>query len=253
MYSPKIVTTSWDDGDPNDIRIAELLSSKGLPATFYIPMVGYREGKRIEDCELRAMSSEGFEIGGHTISHRSLPRLSPKELDCDVRVCKQMLEQIMGREVPVFCYPNGRYNAGVIRCVKNAGYRGARTTRMLSLTTQFRPFEMPTSLQAYPHSRSAYVKNQGRAKSISGLVRYSAELKQFKRWVDLGKHLFNQVLENGGIWHLYGHSWEINALGLWDDLYEIVDYISHRADVIYATNGQLLSELPATTFDKTLR
>jgi hypothetical protein len=152
-----------------------------------------------------------------------------------------MLEQKLGREVLMFCYPNGRYNAEALRCVKKAGYVGARTTRMLSLRTQFPPFEMPTSVQAYPHSSLTYLKNQGRAKSISGLVKYLTELRRFEKWVDLGKRLFDEVLQHGGIWHIYGHSWEIDELGIWEDLSEMLDYVAHRKGVTYATNGQLLS------------
>jgi hypothetical protein len=55
----------------------------------------------------------------------------------------------------------------------------------------------------------------------------------------LGKQLFDEVLEDGGIWHLYGHSWEIEELGIWDDLLEMLDYVSHHSNVTYLTNGQL--------------
>src|SRR2546430_8764527 len=37
-------------------------------------------------------------------------------------------------------------------------------------------------------------------------------------WIDVGKKLFDEVLLKGGVWHLYGHSWEIQELGLWDQL-----------------------------------
>jgi hypothetical protein len=68
-------------------------------------------------------------------------------------------------------------------------------------------------------------------------------LRQFKDWVELGKQLFRQVLEQGGVWHLYGHSWEIEELGIWGDLREMLDYVSNRQGVSYVTNGQLLSLL----------
>jgi peptidoglycan/xylan/chitin deacetylase (PgdA/CDA1 family) len=241
VSKPRVVTTSWDDGDPRDLRIAELLRSRDLRGTFYVPIVGYQGKKTLATTDLRALSSADFEIGAHTVSHKSLRRLSPTKLDYEVRTCKQMLEQTLGRGVLMFCYPNGRYDAAVIRQVKNAGYQGARTTRMLWLGTEFLPFEMPTSLQAYPHPSRSYLRNLGRARNIPGLLSYITELSGFKSWVDLGKRLFNQVLEHGGIWHLYGHSWEIDELGIWGDLHEMLDHVSHRKEVSYLTNGQLLS------------
>lgn len=33
-----IVTTSWDDGHPSDLKLAELLKRYDVPATFYIPI-----------------------------------------------------------------------------------------------------------------------------------------------------------------------------------------------------------------------
>jgi hypothetical protein len=55
--------------------------------------------------------------------------------------------------------------------------------------------------------------------------------------------MFNRVLEHGGIWHLYGHSWEVDQLGIWPDLTEMLDYVSHRDGVAYVTNSRLLSTM----------
>jgi len=239
MGDLKVVSTSWDDGDPNDLRIAELLRSKALPGTFYVPINAYQGKNRLETSELRMLCSEGFEIGAHTVGHKDLSKLSERDLVHEIRDCKDILEQSLGERVVMFCYPNGRYNAAVTRQVEEAGYVGARTTRMLSVTTEFRTFEMPTTVQAFPHKGLAYIRNQGRARSVSGLTKYLLECRRLVHWVDLGKQLFNDVLRHGGIWHLYGHSWEIEELGIWNELTEMLDYVSGRADVKYATNGQL--------------
>lgn len=236
----RVVTTSWDDGDPSDIKIGDLLRSRGLAGTFYVPITGYQGRKILAPADLRAFSSQGFEIGAHSLSHKILTSLSREELVRDVAKCKEMLEEIVDREVPMFCYPKGRYDRNIIKELKQAGYKGARTTRMLSLDTDFVAFEMRTTLQAYPHQKMAYVRNLGRARNIPGLVGYLSELRHFRSWVELGKQLFDQMLKRGGIWHLYGHSWEIEQLGIWDDLQEMLDYVNNHAGVIYATNGQLL-------------
>ena len=241
MHNLKIVTTSWDDGDPKDIRIAELLRSLGLTGTFYVPIRGYKGMNTLTDRDLRALRAEGLEIGAHSVSHKSLSKLNEEDLGHEVQDCKQILEQSLGEQVLMFCYPNGRYNGSVIRNVQGAGYKGARTTQMLSLKTDFQPFEMPTTVQAYPHPRMAYLRNLGRARSISGLVRCMTQCRRSQTWVDIGKQMFDHVLEHGGVWHLYGHSWEVDQLGIWSDLAELLKHVSHRKDVIYATNGDLLS------------
>jgi hypothetical protein len=116
---------------------------------------------------------------------------------------------------------------------------------MFATGNNFRPFEMPTTLQAFPHCRTNYFRNLCRAKNVSGLWRLSTEFRAVPSWIDLGKRLFNQVLEYGGIWHLYGHSWEIDDLKMWSQVTQMLDYVSHREEVLYLTNGELLSLLNA--------
>ena len=247
MPKPTIVTTSWDDGDPKDARIADLLGSRGLKGTFYVPLNGYAGRRTIDNATLKTLCLDGFEIGAHSVSHISLSKLNGTALSHEVRDCKSTLEQAIGSQVTMFCYPNGRYNSAVIREVEGAGYQGARTTQMLSSHFNFKPFQMPTTVQAYPHLRTAYFRNLGRAKNVLGLAKAVTKLRGSRTWVELGKHLFKGVLEQGGIWHLYGHSWEIDQLGIWDDLEEMLDYVSHHEGVIYATNSQLLSLLNGVT------
>lgn len=247
MPKLSIVTTSWDDGDVKDLQVAEILRFRGLGGTFYVPITPYKGRPALDPADLRSLSSGGFEVGAHGLSHESLPRLTAHELVRDVSNCKRILEETLGEEVLMFCYPRGRYNASVVRCLRDAGYRGARTTRMLATEPNFSPFEMPTTLQAYPHSRSAYLRNLARAQRIRAFYGYVTRLIRVDSWVELGRRLFDFVLREGGIWHLYGHSWEIEKLGLWEDLRSILDYVCKREEVFYMTNRDVLALLQANT------
>ena len=236
----RIVTTSWDDGDRQDLRLAEVLRSRHVRGTFYIPIQPYLGRPPLTHGELRTLSSEGFEIGAHGYSHKHLWKLSDQELAAEINPCKPILEDILGTEVRMFCYPRGRYDANVIRMVKAAGYLGARTVRMLSTSSEFDVFEVPTTVQAVPHPRFSYLKNMARARKIEAFQVSLAQITRLGNWVELGKRLFDSVLENGGIWHLWGHSWEIEALGLWKDLEEILNYVSNRQGVTYVPNCDLI-------------
>lgn len=235
----RIVTTSWDDGDKADLKVADLLHSRGISGTFYIPISPYQSRPALDHAELRLLSSEGFEIGAHGFSHRLLWGLTPEELASEINPCKPILEDIIGMEVGMFCYPRGRYDSEVVRALETAGYRGARTVRMLTTSTQFNRFEMPTTLQVFPHRTSAYLRNIVRSQfcGMQNCLSYSLKLGN---WVELGKSLFDSILESGGVWHLYGHSWEIDELNLWGELRQVLDYVSGRAGVTYIPNGQLL-------------
>jgi peptidoglycan-N-acetylglucosamine deacetylase len=246
MQNLKIVTTSWDDGDPSDLMVAEVLRSRGLTGTFYVPIIGYDGRLTLDPGHLRSLRSGDFEVGGHGTSHNILTHLDPKEIAREVRICKSRLEDILGDPVRMFCYPKGRYSARVVRHVREAGYQGARTSHMLATKLNFDPFEMPVSLQAYPHKQSDYLKNNLHAQSIRGLFDYTVHLSRIASWPELGKTLFDRVLQEGGIWHLYGHSWMIQELNLWDDLKETLDYVCKREGVIYVSNADVLKVLRQT-------
>ena len=238
MENQRIVTTSWDDGDYTDLKLAELLRSRGIRGTFYVP-INYRV-RPLDHCQLRVLSSEGFEIGAHGFSHKPLWRLSPPELVQEVGPCKPILEDIIGRGVRMFCYPCGRYDARVVHALQAAGYWGARTVRLLATRPAFNPFEMPTTLQIFPHPPSTYLKSVAGARSLESLRTCLAQISRLGSWLELGKKLFDSVLEDGGIWHLYGHSWEVERLGLWDDLCEMLDYVGGREGVSYVPNSALV-------------
>jgi peptidoglycan/xylan/chitin deacetylase (PgdA/CDA1 family) len=234
------VSTSWDDGDPCDLRLAEALAKRSLPATFYVPLWNQEGRSVLGAAGLRDLASLGFEIGAHTVSHRVLRRLSSWDLFDEVMGSKRLLEEELGKEVKMFCYPRGRYDERVVHCVIQVGFKGARTTRMLTQGLEFNPYEMPTSLQAFPHRSLTYLKNLGRRKDMQGIRRYFKDYLRCENWMELGKKLFLEVMEQGGIWHLYGHSWEIEKFDLWDQLNDLLAFVSGRSDVIYASNSAVL-------------
>jgi hypothetical protein len=165
----------------------------------------------------------------------------------EVGPCKPILEDILGSEIRMFCYPRGRYDSNVMHALEDAGYRGARTVRMLATRLEFKPYEMPTTAQIFPHSKFNYVKNIVRSRKLEGLQAYLANRTSLSNWLELGMRLFDSVLRDGGVWHLYGHSWEIDELGLWQDLGRILDYVCRRQGVMYISNSQLLEVLPAAS------
>lgn len=245
MTKPIIVTTSWDDGDRHDLRIAELLQAHGMQGTFYVPIKPFNANPALSPDNLRSMHAQGFEIGGHGIAHENMSSLSREEAIEVARTCKRTLEDTVADELRMFCYPNGRYSAKVVEALRSAGYQGARTIRLLATEMDCGPFDLPTSTQVYPHTRIEYLRNIARSHNPGRLYDYVTSLSLDDDWMEIGKKLFNRVLANGGIWHLWGHSWEIQDMGLWEQLQEMLDYVARRDSVLYLTNGDVLGYLPA--------
>jgi len=97
---------------------------------------------------------------------------------------------------------------------------------------------MPTTVQAYPHRRSNYVRNLVRLGAIPELLKVGCRtfflLRTGCNW---GRVCSTVLCVTAATWHLYGHPWEIEKLNLWSEVKEMLDYVSQRESVTYANNG----------------
>jgi peptidoglycan/xylan/chitin deacetylase (PgdA/CDA1 family) len=234
-----LMTTSWDDGHPLDLRVGELLVKHGLRGTFYVPRLGPRAV--MDTSQLRNLS-ETFEIGGHTLEHVAIDRLSELDAGEQLSGSREWIEQLTGKSCRVFCFPGGKFRKRQLKLVRRAGYEAARTVEFLS-TTNPRLIDglylMPTTVQAYPHGPLAYARNALERFSTSTLANLPRSMRT-SDWVALAKHLFLQAAERGGVFHLWGHSWEIEEQDQWKKLEAFFDVLcSHREKWISVTNGEL--------------
>ena len=74
---------------------------------------------------LKISKNKLFEIGSHMQSHPNIEKCSEKEIINELNQSKLFLENIIKKEVKLFCYPNGIYNRRSIELVKEAGYKAA--------------------------------------------------------------------------------------------------------------------------------
>lgn len=92
-----LFTTSWGDGHPLDLRLANLLSQHGFAATFYVPVrnPGGRctpEGLTVmSPAELRTLG-QSFEIGSHSLEHAFLMELDDAAARRQIAEGKAQLE-----------------------------------------------------------------------------------------------------------------------------------------------------------------
>ena len=81
--------------------------------------------------QVRAMSTNGIDFGGHTVTHPFLSKLTSAEAAWEVSECKRRIEAELQKPVEFFAYPNGReedFAAGNKEVLRAAGYRAAVTT-----------------------------------------------------------------------------------------------------------------------------
>lgn len=233
------ITTSWDDGHAMDMRVAELLSKYGLPGTFYIPR--RCEKPVIGPAAIRDLGA-AFEIGAHTLNHAILEHSSPETAKNEVTQSKAWLEDITGVPCRVFCPPQGRFKRRDVEIVKQAGFSGMRTTELLSLQPPRRSggFSIiPTTVQAQRHEQRLYARNFLKRAAFRNAWRFAASGRNCD-WLELARFCLNLTIKQGGVFHLWGHSWEIEENDQWKRLEAVLQALSQAASASAAmTNGEL--------------
>jgi len=132
-----MVSITFDDGFLSILENAvPVLEDFKLAAGIFVPTgsIGGRRSWRLDEniedngeavmdreqiCELE---KSGYEIFSHTVSHRKLSELSPKEVERELAESRQRLEEILGHSVSAVSYPHGEYNVSVSRAAERSGY-----------------------------------------------------------------------------------------------------------------------------------
>jgi peptidoglycan/xylan/chitin deacetylase (PgdA/CDA1 family) len=225
-------TTSWDDGHVLDLRLAEMLSKYGIQGTFFLSKHYFDQSLTNEN--IRELN-KSFEIGAHTLTHPRLPTLSLERQIEEIDGSKKWLEDLLGQECHGFCYPGGRYNADSLLAVKKLQFRYARTVAAHSFDLEHDVYQMPTSAQVYPypirrtgrvmpHLRDPFCpinNNRPLTKLIGSSVLWQ------RNWNGLMDSVFDWSMHTQqSVFHLWGHSWEIDKYGMWKPLERFLEFVS---------------------------
>lgn len=87
-----------------------------------------RKQRFLDASHITALHKRGFEIGCHSMEHDPMAQLSDAELLADIRQCKEVLAEILGRPPRIFCYPIGSFDGRVINALAREGFACAVTT-----------------------------------------------------------------------------------------------------------------------------
>ena len=170
-FSKPMVSLTFDDGSQGFWDHGrQPLKDKGFKTTQYIPSLGLTDVPHdpflMSEDEVSTLAREGNEIGGHSVTHLSLPGVSDAQLTDEFVNNKTLLEAIPGvGTVHNFAYPFGDYDARVIGAAEAAGYRSGRSVEEgYNSALDLEPFDIR-------------VQNMTPATT----------LEQFKSWIDYAK------------------------------------------------------------------
>lgn len=223
------VVTSWDDVTRLDLKLCELLETYKLKGTFFV--VNDWIGKETSKDELYHIS-EKHEIGAHTLSHVNLMHVPKDVAKREISESRRLLEEVIGKPVTSFAYPYGSYNKTHVKMVQDAQYLCARTTKPFYTVSAENPFEVNVTIWAYPHA----------LRDIKGMFRLFnlcpnliVNPLRIKKWDKLGEQIFDVLLELGGVFHVFGHAWQVDEIDGWWKLENLLAHIAFRKDVAYVT------------------
>ena len=135
---PDAVAITFDDGFRDFATVAQpALAARGLPAALFVTTGAMHPGNRsrLPDASMLTMRDialldrDGVEICSHTHLHAQLDTLDERSVERELARPKRILQDALGREVPVFAYPYG-YSSRTVRALTCAnGYTGAFAVR----------------------------------------------------------------------------------------------------------------------------
>ena len=242
-----IVTTSWDDGHQLDKKLSKLLDRYGIKGTFY---VAKNFELRLSNEEIKNISLI-HEVGAHTINHPILTQIDQTVVKDEIVESKKWLEELLSEKVKMFSYPRGIYNKQIKDLVKEAGFIGARTTKCFNAGKIIDSFQLSTTIHIYPHPfrrRGAKSFHLTRHlidplwSNLPGILKWRLKPLAYCNWLALAKATFDYTYNKGGIWHLWGHSWEIEKYDMWGDLEKILQYIVAHQKIKNLTNSQVIQQ-----------
>jgi len=214
---------SWDDGAIEDLKLIELHYKYDLPAIFFTPTYNSEGREVLTSKQIMASSSELISFGGHTQNHVYLTDIPIKKVENEIYENQIYLEDILGRKVDHFCLPGGKYNTSIL----NIAFKYYKTVR----TADTMNFKNATNLihptiHFYPRTYKSHVGNSIRNHAYKEAIYIM--FHPHYNFLDLTKKLLTIDKEDDKTIIIWGHSWEIDEMGLWDEIEELLLYIANN-------------------------
>lgn len=245
MERPFWISTSWDDGHVLDRRVADLLNQYHLRGTFYIARDYLQD--RLSESQIAQLAQE-HEVAAHTLTHPVLTQIDINAARKEMIDSRDWLQGVTRQPVTGFAFPKGIFNHELRNVAEEAGFVVARSVRQYDISTTGLDFlDLPTTVHIYPFPLRPVDSWRARFEPIRRAVPHVWPLRipilALRNWIALALALLERASQCGGVFHLWGHSWEIEKYRMWDALERILAAASRYANARPVTNSELVSEL----------
>ncbi|MBR2405881.1 MAG: polysaccharide deacetylase family protein [Clostridia bacterium] len=230
----KAVTFSYDDGVPQDKRLAAMFDEYGLKATFNFNSDKSRSVSFSKEEIHEYFLSKGHEIAVHGAFHRANGHLRPIEGIQDVLDCRLELEEKCERIIRGMAYPDSGIrrmgNLGTYEQIKNylteLDIAYARTlggdNDTFHLPEDFHAW-MPTAHHNNPH-----------------IMEYIVKFLE----TDLSSNVY-YARRASILLYIWGHSYELDRENNWEHMEAICKKLAANEELWYATNIEIYDYVQA--------
>lgn len=220
------IAFTWDDGARNDLRLIDLHEKYAIPGMFFIPNRNVEGREVLSQDQLRETNHGLIHFGGHTENHVYLTKINIQDVENEVKKNKEYLENIVGdyQSIDHFCFPGGQYTKEIANIVLKY-YKSVRTADTMCFTTRGQIVK-PT-FHMYPRGIKSMLGNSLRNRSWREMLYVASHFND--DYFSTIRHIIDyEATVNDSKVIIWGHSWEIEALGLWNEVDELMCYIAEN-------------------------
>lgn len=230
----KAVTFSYDDGVPQDKRLAEIFNKYGMKATFNFNNEENRKFNYSKEEIKEYFLSKGHEIAVHGANHRANGNMRPIEGIRDVLDCRLQLEERCDSIIRGMAYPDtgitqmgsmGDY-AQIKNYLQELDIAYART-----LAGDNDSFMLPQDFHAW--MPSAHHNN---VKIMEWIDKFLA--------IDISEKAYH-AKRVSRLFYIWGHSYEFDNKDNWEHMERICERLAHNDEIWYATNIEICDYVQA--------
>ena len=230
----KAVTFSYDDGKPQDKRLAEIFDKYGMKATFNFNCEYMRKENFTKEQIKEYFLSKGHEIAVHGANHRANGNMRPIEGIRDVLDCRIELEEKCGQIIRGMAYPDSGIrhmgNFGTYEQIKNylteLDIAYART-----IHSDNNAFLLPQDFHAW--QPTAHHNNPKIMEYVDEFI-----------GVDISPNA-NHARRVPRLLYIWGHSYEFDRNDNWEHIEEICKKLANNDEIWYATNIEIYDYVQA--------
>ncbi|WP_246303190.1 polysaccharide deacetylase family protein [Paenibacillus plantarum] len=139
----KPVLLTFDDGYVDNVEEAmPILAKYNFPATLFMSPGMVEDAGYLNWEQVKQLQQAGWDIQPHGMTHPHLPKLSAEQQAYEITEARKLIEEKLGTQADVFCYPYGEYNQTTLKVLKDYGFRYAFTIDQGYTTNQQYPYSL---------------------------------------------------------------------------------------------------------------